>query len=79
MKFQKTINLWAAGVQEAIIAGTLKLQIGQWVQCGQGPKARFVGVSEHGTFWVAHSEGKDGCTKSFPRILNCWNGLFRGK
>lgn len=58
MKFLPTINLWSNGVQDAIIAGQMKLQTGQWVTCGTGnKKARFVGVSKGGTLLVAHEQG----------------------
>tara|TARA_R110002096_G_scaffold213938_1_gene401568 strand:- start:131 stop:352 length:222 start_codon:yes stop_codon:yes gene_type:complete len=56
MKFIKTVNLWAAGVQDMILKGELILQPGQWVQCGQGKKSRFVSAKKS-SLWVAHWQG----------------------
>ena len=68
MKFTKTVRLWANGVQDKILDGKLKLQLGQWVQCGAGPRARFVGI-RNGIFYVAHWEGdKKGTRGSFKRL-----------
>lgn len=70
MKYLPTIDLWAnEGInQDRIRSGELKVQAGQWVQCGPGPRARFVGVTSGGTLWVAHSEGDRGTRDSFKRI-----------
>ena len=38
MKYQKTVNLWAPGILEDILAGKLKLQRGQWCICGSNDK-----------------------------------------
>ena len=54
MKYRKTINLWRSGIYMAILSGKLRLQPGQWVQCGQGPKSRFVAVRP-GFVWVEHA------------------------
>ena len=43
MKYLPTIDLWNAKTVEALKAGLVKLQPGQWVQCGKGPKSRWVG------------------------------------
>lgn len=53
-KYMKPVDLWAEGVQAAIVAGKLKLQCGQWVMCGSGKLSRFVEVSKSGTFNVVH-------------------------
>ena len=46
MKYQKTIEIW--GNEQAILAGRIKLQPGQWVSCGTSrtypTKSRFVSV-----------------------------------
>ena len=43
MKFLPTINVWNTGITTAIMSGQLKLQCGQWIQCGRGGvKSRFI-------------------------------------
>jgi hypothetical protein len=71
MKFIATVNLWAEGIQDRILAGTLRIQRGQWTQCGAGPRSRFVGV-RNGIFWVAHSEGDRATRDSFPRMVKAF-------
>lgn len=43
MKFLKTIDLHRYG--QAVLEGQIKLQSGQWVQCGEGSKSRFESTS----------------------------------
>ena len=64
MKFQKSVNVWADGVTTAITEGTLKLQRGQWVRCGENARhpARFVGVTAGGSIWIAHWQGNSAAT-----------------
>jgi hypothetical protein len=45
MKFLPTINLWHCGTHDAITSGQIKLQVGQYVQCGAGIKSRFVSIN----------------------------------
>lgn len=73
-QFRKTVDLWEneGANQDRILSGNLVLQTGQWVQCGPGPKSRFVGVSRGGVFWVSHSEGKAGTGASFRRHLSAF-------
>ena len=56
MKYLPTLNLWNPAIQEAIKSGQIKLQRGQWVQCGSGPKSRYIGLSGGGTLWVVHPD-----------------------
>lgn len=64
MKFSKAIDLWAAGVQEAIMNGTLKLQRGQWVICGDSKhKSRWVGI-RGSSLWVSHWKGNGSRTRA---------------
>ena len=67
MRFQKTIAINAAGIQEALETGALKLQRGQWVQCNEltpdSPKARYIGQMEGGVIWVAHWQGSPKATR----------------
>ncbi len=62
MSFQKTVDLWNPETQTAVINGDLKLKVGQWVQCGPGPKSRFVCVRPSGTLWVIHKNGDENQT-----------------
>jgi hypothetical protein len=58
MKFISTLDLWGAGIQEAIERGQIKLQRGQWLRCGStGKRCRFVGVRPSGSIWVTHWQG----------------------
>lgn len=59
MKYRKTIMINKPGVQEALAAGTLKLQRGQWVQCFDfsDKKARYIGQLGNGSVWLAHWQG----------------------
>ena len=67
MRFTKTIQIW--GNEEKLRSGRLKLQPGQWVQCGDSPKARFVGV-RGSVIWIAHGGLETACTPSnFLRLL----------
>lgn len=56
MKYLPTINLWNNGIHTAIITGQLKLLSGQWVQCGAGPKSRFISVN-NGVINAVHWSG----------------------
>ena len=56
MKYTKTIDLWAPGIQEQILNGSLRVQTGQWVRCGSEKLSRFV-RSTGRSLWVAHWQG----------------------
>lgn len=58
MKFTKTLNLWAPGVQEKILSGSIKLQAGQWLECGENAarKCRYIGHNGR-TINVVHWQG----------------------
>jgi hypothetical protein len=62
MKFTTPLNLWAPGVQDAILNGTLRVQRGQWVRCGDGKLSRFV-RSTGRSLWVAHWQGSGAATR----------------
>jgi hypothetical protein len=63
-RYTKTIDLWENGMIESIHKGSLTLQCGQWVYCGdKSHKSRFVAYS-NGILWVAHWEGKKDTTKA---------------
>ena len=58
MKYLPTIDLWNHAFHSAVRTGQLKLQVGQWVKCGNEKKSRFVCVTPKAkTFWVAHPQG----------------------
>tara|TARA_R100000544_G_scaffold36853_2_gene26111 strand:+ start:41934 stop:42245 length:312 start_codon:yes stop_codon:yes gene_type:complete len=69
MTYLKTINLWDKEMARAVEKGQLKLQVGQWVQCGGGRKSRFVGVTPTGSVWVAHWQGSFQATQHRFRTL----------
>lgn len=71
MRYLPTIDLWAneGRNQDLIRAGKLRLIPGQWCQCGNGPKCRWVGISSGGILWVAHPEGAKGTLASFARKM----------
>ena len=60
MKFLKTVNLWDCKTQEDVLSGKLKLNSGQWVQCGAGKKSRFCGVTKGAVIVATHAENKNG-------------------
>jgi hypothetical protein len=80
LRFLPTIDLWANGgiMQDAIRTGQLQLLPGQWVQCGPGPKSRFVCVRPGGSLWVVHAEGHPENptikTQRFSEICALWTG-----
>ena len=59
MTYLPTVNLYCIPTAKAIYSGQLKLQVGQWVTCGDGEKHRFVGATRH-TMVVAHPKHSTG-------------------
>jgi len=55
MKYLPTIDLWAAGMTEALYSGALRLQRGQWVRCGQAKPSRFVRATRS-SIWAVHPQ-----------------------
>jgi len=74
MKFQKTIDLWADGVIDALENGNLRLQKGQWIRCGQSAKSRFVQVKPRSkTIHAVHPKGEAGVSiKRFSEACKFW-------
>lgn len=64
MKYQKTIDLWNPTISQAVHNGTMKLQRGQWVKCGEGALSRFVQRMQSGTLWVSHWQGSPSSTRN---------------
>lgn len=63
MKYLKTLNMWEPSIQDAVLSGQIKLQPGQWVQCGPGHKSRFVSVRNGRSIWAAHWQGSGKATQ----------------
>ena len=55
MKYLPAIDLWAAGMTEALYSGALQLQRGQWVRCGQEKPSRFVRATPS-QIWAIHPQ-----------------------
>lgn len=55
MKYVKVVDLWDAKMQDAILAGKVKLQKGQWVKCGSNKLSRYIKTTGR-SLWVAHPQ-----------------------
>ena len=74
MRYIKTLNIWAEGVEEAITTGAIKLQRGQWLRCGTNKKpCRFVEVMNSGVLNVVHWKGTPAKTS------HCFNVSIKAK
>ena len=74
MRYTKTLNLWAEGVQDGIANGTIKLQRGQWLRCGTNNRpCRLVEVMESGSLHLIHWQG------SAARTAHCFKVAVKGK
>lgn len=72
MKFLPVIDLWNAGVDSAVRSGQLRLQKGQWVQCGDSERlSRFVKATPT-TIYVAHPNGEKISTGRFSECCRNW-------
>ena len=84
MRYIKTINLWDDGVHSALVNGNLKLQVGQWIYCGNKDyRSRFISINPRSkTINAVHFGGsKSGTRKVFlfrAAIHNLQNNLDRG-
>jgi hypothetical protein len=60
MKYLPKIDVWAPGITEALRSGALRLQPGQWIECGTGSRkyghypSRFSHVTRGGGIIVAY-------------------------
>jgi len=65
MAFIKTLNIWAPGVQDKILSGEIKLQRGQWLECGENAtkKCRYIGHNGT-TINVVHWQGSTEATNT---------------
>ncbi len=58
MKFLPTLNLWDHGIHSALENGQLKLQVGQWIYCGDKEhKSRFISINKIGYINAVHWGG----------------------
>ena len=60
MKYVPTVNLWDPAFAILIRDGRLKLQVGQWIRCGNERRSRIVEISKHGTVWAIHPHDEKG-------------------
>ena len=67
MRFKKAFNVWEPGVQDSIMNGTLKLQRGQWVRCGDSKPSRFVRVGG-ASIWLIHYSPEQ--TENFLKLCD---------
>lgn len=77
MNYLPTVNLWNAGIHRALVSGQLKLQVGQWIQCGEGHKSRFVGI-KNGVIDAVHWTGTAKNTRNkflFRAHMHKLNGM----
>jgi hypothetical protein len=68
--FYKTLNFWDQAFADKVISGEVRLNTGQWVQCGNGHKSRFIGVTRGNTVNVAHYPNTTG--KAFKTRSNAF-------
>ena len=65
-KYLPTVDLWKH--EETVRTGSLKLQCGQWVTCGEGVKSRFVSTNGK-SILVAHGGStKEVCSRFFVSV-----------
>ena len=83
MRYLPTIQLWGNGMTTALVNGQLRLQTGQWVQCGRDSKpSRFVGVTASGTIWAAHwhpDRGRERQFRDMAAVYRGQSGSFNGR
>lgn len=72
MKYLPTVDLWAKGINSALLNGQLKLQKGQWIKCGQSAPSRFVQVTAGGTIHAVHPNGSKVTNERFQQACKCW-------
>lgn len=70
-KYLPTVNLWDAATYVALKNGQLKLQSGQWVQCGEGQKSRFIRYNKKSdTIVCAHGGSNKQVTARYMAAVN---------
>jgi hypothetical protein len=80
-KFLPTVNLWNPAIDVALRNGQLKLQRGQWVQCGTfsdgtGCKSRFLEVTQGGgTIRCVHGGSTKEVNAKFKTIMQNYRAV----
>lgn len=69
MRFLPTLDLWADDNAAALRAGTLKLQRGQWVYCGNDRPSRFIRATPS-SIWAIHPQERQ--NKKFVAICDAF-------
>jgi len=82
--FLPAVDLWNPSIQTALVNGSLRLQRGQWVICGDRQrKSRYVGVGPSGVIHCVHPQGKGigGAVvvsrERFSQCCDLWGGMCR--
>ena len=66
MKYLPVVDVWNLAIYSALRSGQLKLQRGQWINCGGKPYSRFVGINlKTGTIDACHGGSGREVTKRF--------------
>lgn len=70
-KYLPTIDAWSTEGDKLLRSG--KVQPGQWISCGKGPKSRFVGVAGY-SLRATHSRDniKAASTKRFKAMREAY-------
>ena len=75
MRYLPTIQLWDNGMATALASGRLRLQTGQWVQCGRYSKpSRFVGITTGGSIWAVHWHPERDQSRRFREMAAVYRG-----
>lgn len=75
MRYIPTVNIWNRAIHTAVKSGQLKLQRGQWIQCGDGKRSRWVGIKSNGVMWAAHWQGDSKSTnRRFKTLCEAFGG-----
>ena len=67
MKYIKTMNIWDNSILSAILSGQIKLQVGQWLICGEGKKSRYISHTKH-TINLVHWQGTSKATNNLFKL-----------
>lgn len=65
MKYLPTVDAWNPAISAALHSGQLRLQSGQWIQCGDGPKSRFIKATRYGIHAKHYSGPKSTATHKY--------------
>jgi len=69
-QFHKTLDLWNQNIVDAILDGAIRVNRGQWVQCGEGIKSRLIDINfSSGTFHCVHGGSYKEVNRQFKRVV----------